>query len=303
MNMSNLLTMQCMLVALMMLGYLLMKIGMINEGSKKFLMDLVIYVTLPCSIVRSFIIEFNSEILMNSIRIFLLSIGFCVVAWVLGKFIFPGYEDRRKKVLQYGTICSNSGILGNPVAEGAFGSIGLLYAAIYLIPLRVFMWSVGVTYFTEAPSRKALIKKVVTHPCILAVGIGLVLMFAQWKLPGFIGTTVSSLANANTSMSMLLIGTILCSVPWREMVDRHSLYYCFIRLVVDPAIMYLMCILTGSEGIVTGVSVLLTAMPAASVTAVMAAKYDKDAAFAARIVALSTVLSMISAPAWGLLFV
>ena len=303
MNLSNLLTMQCMLIALMFLGYFLMKIGMIDAGGKKLLMDLVIYVTLPCSIVKSFIIEFNGEIFKNCIQIFIVSIVFCVLAWILGKFIFPGYEEKRKKVLQYGTICSNAGILGNPVAEGAFGSMGLLYASIYLIPLRTFMWSVGITYFTEAPSKKALVKKVVTHPCIIAVGIGLVLMLMQWSLPGFLGTTVASLASANTSLSMMLIGTILCSVPWREMVDKDSLYYCFIRLVVDPAIIYVVCRIFHVETLVMGVSVLLAAMPAASVTAVMAAKYDKDANFAARIVALSTILSMVTAPLWCLLFV
>lgn len=298
MDLSKLLTMQCMLVTLMFLGYFLMKIGMITSEGKKLLMDLVIYVTLPCSIVKSFIIELSEEIFRNCIQIFLISIVFCVLAWLLGKVIFPRYEEKRKKVLQYGTICSNAGILGNPVAEGAFGSMGLLYAAIYLIPLRVFMWSVGITYFTEAPDKKELVKKVVTHPCIVAVVVGLGLMLGQWSLPGFLGTTVSSLASANTSLSMMLIGTILCSVPWKEMIDRDSLYYCLVRLVIDPAIIWGVCILMGAESLVCGVSVLLAAMPAASVTAVMAAKYEKDEKFAARIVALSTIFSMVTAPIW-----
>ena len=38
------------------------------------------------------------------------------------------------KVLKYATMASNAGILGNPVAEGIFGSMGLFYASFYLIP-------------------------------------------------------------------------------------------------------------------------------------------------------------------------
>ena len=87
------------------------------------------------------------------------------------------------------------------------------------------------------------------------------------------------------------------------MGDRGSLYYCAVRLILIPGLVYLGCRIAGLEEMVTGVSVLLSAMPAASVTAVMASKYQQDAPFAAKIVALSTILSMITAPLWCLLFV
>lgn len=302
MNFGNLLEMQGMLIALMAVGYLLKRIGIITDEGKKVLMDLVIYVTLPCNIVKSFIIEFNVEIFNSCLEIFIIAILIQIMTMLLGKLLYPRYGDKRKKVLQYATICSNAGILGNPVAEGAFGSMGLLYASIYLIPQRVFMWSVGLTYYTESPSKKDLVKKVATHPCIIAVVIGLVLMIAQWDLPGFVGATVRSLASANTGVSMLVIGTILEGAHWKEMVDRDSLYYCFVRLILIPALVLLGCRLAGVTGLVMGVSVLLAAMPAASVTAVLASKYEKDEEFAARIVALSTIISMVTAPLWCLFF-
>ena len=33
-------------------------------------------------------------------------------------------------IFQYATVCSNAGFLGNPVAEGLYGSLGLLYACL-----------------------------------------------------------------------------------------------------------------------------------------------------------------------------
>ncbi|MFR3283583.1 MAG: hypothetical protein ACLTR6_03785 [Clostridium fessum] len=55
----------------------------------------------------------------------------------LNKVLFKGYSEQHRKVLQYCTIVSNGGFLGNPVAEGVYGSMGLLYASIFLIPMRV----------------------------------------------------------------------------------------------------------------------------------------------------------------------
>lgn len=303
MNLSNLLQMQGMLIIIMVLGLFLARMGTITPEGRQLLTDLVINVTLPCSIVKAFLIEFSMDILQSCIAIFLAAIVIQFLGMGLSHILYPGYEGQRKRVLQYATICSNAGILGNPIAEGVFGSIGLMYASIYLIPQRSFMWSFGLTYFTVSPSRWQLIKKILTHPCIIAVELGLVLLIGQFQLPGVISATISSLGSANTSVSMLLIGAILSTVDLKKMVDRDSLYYCAVRLILIPGLVYLGCRIAGLEEMVTGVSVLLSAMPAASVTAVMASKYQQDAPFAAKIVALSTILSMITAPLWCLLFV
>ena len=303
MNLSNLLQMQGMLIIIMVLGLFLARMGTITPEGRQLLTDLVINVTLPCSIVKAFLIVFSMDILQSCIAIFLAAIVIQFLGMGLSHILYPGYEGQRKRVLQYATICSNAGILGNPIAEGAFGSIGLMYASIYLIPQRSFMWSFGLTYFTVSPSRWQLIKKILTHPCIIAVELGLVLLIGQFQLPGVISATISSLGSANTSASMLLIGAILSTVDLKKMVDRDSLYYCAVRLILIPGLVYLGCRIAGLEEMVTGVSVLLSAMPAASVTAVMASKYQQDAPFAAKIVALSTILSMITAPLWCLLFV
>ena len=83
--------------------------------------------------------------------------------------------------MQYGTVSSNSGILGTPVAEGLFGAEGTLLAAVFLIPLRVVMWTLGLFFFTWE-SGKVSWKKVLTHPCVAAVLIGLVLMLTGLSL-------------------------------------------------------------------------------------------------------------------------
>ena len=298
MNFTGLFEMQGMLFLIMILGMVLKRRGIVGKEGKALLTDLVIQVTLPASILKSFQMEFNRQILTSCMVIIVVAILIQVGSWLLGMVLYPGFADDRKKVLQYATICSNAGILGNSIAEGIFGGLGLLYASIYVIPQRIFMWSVGLTYFTEAPDRKTLVKKVVTHPCILAVAAGFVLMVGQISLPGFLSTTVRTIAGANTFLAMMLVGTILADVPFRELPDRQALYYSFVRLVVIPLLVLIGCRLGRVDSLVTGVSVVLSGMPAASVTAVMGAKYGKDEVFATRCVVLSTLLSMATVPLW-----
>lgn len=290
--------MQGMLFLLMIIGAVLKKIGIITEEGKSVLADLVIYVTLPCSILKSFEIEFSEAILESSAIILLASCLIQAGCYVLNLFLYRGIEPAKKKVLRYATMTSNAGILGNPIAEGIFGSMGLFYASIYLIPQRTVMWSLGMTYFTESPDRKTLIKKICTHPCILAVFVGFVFMLLQFRLPGFLGATVRSLSNANTAVSMIFVGTVLAAAKPSELVTKTTCYYSAVRLVLIPGLVFAGCRLAGLESLVTGIAVVLAGMPAASVTAILASKYDGDDVFATKCVVFSTLLSMITVPLW-----
>ena len=70
------------------------------------------------------------------------------------------------------------------------------------------------------------------------------------------------------------------------------------KAVSAGAAVLLGCRLCGAESLVTGVSVVLAAMPMGGVTAVLAEKYGGDSAFASKCVAVSTVLSLITTPLW-----
>ncbi|MDD3250987.1 MAG: AEC family transporter [Lachnospiraceae bacterium] len=300
MDFSGLFEMQGMLFGIMLLGLFLERSGILKTEGRAILTDLVIMVTLPASILKSFQVEFNHQILMSCLVVFIVAVLIQLGAWILSMVLYPNIPEARKKVLQYATICSNSGILGNSIAEGIFGGLGLLYASIYVIPQRTFMWSVGLTYFTEAPDKKTLVKKVMTHPCILSVLAGFLIMLFQIPLPGFVSLTIRTVANANTFLAMLLVGSILADVKLRTLPEPSSLYYSFIRLVLIPLLVLTGCRLGHVDAFVTGVSVVLSGMPAASVTAVMALKYKKDEIFATKCVVLSTLLSMVTVPLWCL---
>ena len=62
-----------------------------------------------------------------------------------------------------------------------------------------------------------------------------------------------------------------------------------------PLLIWGGCRLAGIDSLVTNISVVLAGMPAASVTAILAEKYDSDAEFA-RCVVLSTLLSVVTVP-------
>lgn len=302
-DIQRLMTLQGMLFLLTGIGILIRKCRLLPAEAQGMLTDLILYVILPCNIALSFRIDINRELLQNLGVAFLVAWAVQAVAWTLSRVLYLKYPDGRKRVLQYATVCSNGGFMGNPISESVFGAMGLMYASVFLIPQRIVMWSAGITLFTQAPDKKTLFKKVITHPCIIAVIVGMFLMVFRPALPEFIEKTASSLGSCTTPLSMLMVGMILADVDdIKSMFSWEMIRYTLIRLVILPGIVFVGCKICRLDSLVTGVAVLMTAMPAACMTTILANKYHGDSMFASKCVVFSTAMTLVTLPMWCMLF-
>ncbi len=295
MDFQTMVGLQLMLFLLILAGVYAQKRGILNEQAQKMLSDLLIGVILPCNIVSSFHIELTPRLLYESGLVLVVAFGAQVLFLLFSRIFYFKTERRRQMVLRYATICSNAGFLGLPLAGSIFGAEGTLYASIALIPLRVFMWSSGLSLFTKT-SAKSTFKTLITHPCIIAVFVGFGVLFMPWELPTFLAKAVDSIGGCTIPVSMIIIGSILAGVNIKKVVSFVSLYFSFIRLILIPVALYGILVLLPVPPLVTGVTVLLAAMPAGSTTAILAARYDGDAEFASALVFVSTLLSLVTIP-------
>jgi len=242
----------------------------------------------------------SPEILRQCIVVLIAALGLQMLYFVLNKVLYIRFRASKRIIAQYATIVNNASFIGLPLLESVYGEPGLLYGSVILIPMRIFMWTAGLSLFTSA-DMKHRIRIVATHPCIWAVLLGFGYLFVPFELPGFLSGTITAIGNCNLAMSMLVIGSILSEVDLKQILDRDCLYYSLFRLIVIPAIMYGALALLRADHVTTGSVVLSSAMPAAATTAMLADKYGKDSAFASKTVFTSTVLSMLTLPVMAVL--
>lgn len=292
---NNLIDLQVELFLFMMLGYVLNKLHLIDAKARKSITDLVIFIVLPCNIIYSFMIKMSVEIIESGIIIFFVSVFIQILCELLSHILYPHVSEQQNKVLKYATICSNAGFMGSPLVQGLYGLQGLLFASIYLIPQRVIMWSSGIACFSSAKG-KDVIKKVLTHPCIIAVLIGIFIMLLQIELPTYMTKTIASVSNCTMFLSMLVIGGVLAEISFKSVLNKLVIYFSFIRLLLIPCIVLLGCYLLKLPMLVCAVACVLAGMPAGTTTVILAEKYDGDSALAVQLIFLSTALSLISVP-------
>ena len=212
-------------------------------------------------------------------------------------------DDSRRGIMRYAFQFANCGYLGNPVIEGLYGAPGLVYASVFLLPVRIFMWSVGVECFQEgAGNFSKTLKRTITHPCVLATIIGVVWMFfPQVKLPDFLYNTINGFNQCLTPMTMLTIGFIMGETDMRRIFCRDLGVITVLRLGIQPLIVLGVCYLLHLEPLVAEVITVLVSMPVANTTALLASQHDCDYGFASGLVVFTTLVSMVTIPIYGML--
>lgn len=298
-ELSGLFELQFLMLVDLGIGYFACKMKLAKAEEREVLAKLVVYFFLPCNIVSSFEIEQNPDLLNKMLMIFVISCLIQLSCSIINRLCYQQSNQVRKPVLQYATACSNAGFMGNAVAEGIYGQLGLMLAQIYLVPARIIMWSAGVAYFEGGKGNTIkTIQKVMTHPCVIAVMIGLIRLLLNIRFPFAVEQTMTSLGRCATPLIMIYIGMIIAETGFRKLLNRETIRYAVFRLLVIPGVALVIVKTLQADVVTSGISVLLAAMPAGTTTAVLAGQYQADEELAADIIVLTTLMSIIVLPLW-----
>ena len=296
---KNMIDMQLMMFLLVGIGFFIRKKGIVNTEGRMNMIDLCLHITLPFNVLHSFLRKWDWNLFIACGVILLLSVGFNAISVFFSAVLYKKQEANRQKSLKYGTIISNSGFLGNPMVEGIYGSEGLLYAALFMLPVRIVMWTIGIAVFLKGRKEK-LWKNVLTHPCIVAIYAGVIIMVCGIQFPTFVEKTIVGISGCNTPLSMMLVGMMLAEVKPKGLIDKTMVFYTAIRLLIIPAVVFAITAFLPIDGTLRGITVIMAGMPAPITTALLSAKYGGDEKYATGMVFLSTILSLITLPLWCL---
>ena len=101
----------------------------------------------------------------------------------------------------------------------------------------------------------------------------------------------------NTPVAMILLGVFLAEVDLKKAFLHTKLYVVSaLRLIIIPVIAILIGRLFNLDDHLLSATIITAACPVATVAALFAAKYDLDTAYASEMVAINTLISIITIP-------
>ena len=299
---DRMLSTQALMFIYVMTGIIMARTKILKHEGRSSFINLLLDITLPCMILNSFNIETGIDELNAAGEIMIISFACFIVAYATAKIIWRKEPHNRRAVLEFSTLFSNAGNAGMPIVALVFGAEGVFYASFYLLPVRILIWTVGLSLFVDEGNLKNKIMILLKTPSLVVVFIGIALMFSPVKLPAVVSTAVKNIGDMTGPLSMMIIGAALGESDIQKAFEFDAFKLTFVRLILLPVIYIFMLKFIGVKNILWQVAVVLTAMPAAANTEIIAEMYGKDYEFAARCVVVSTILSLVTVPFITLLF-
>ena len=272
------------------------KKNIINEEINKGLRRILLEITLPLLVINCFSFEFSDGMGKNVLTAFIYSITFMALGAIISYiFLFP-LKGEKKKILHFANVFSNCGFIGFPIINSLYGAEGVVYTSIFNMVFTIALWTYGVMIFSDKMSKKK-IKKVLVNPAIIAVYIGIPIMLLNIKLPSFLIDTTKIVGDMTAPISMIIVGSILSKVRIKDVFKEVSIYYeALIKLIIIPLILFLIKIIIKDNTTVINTIIVLQAMPAAAMTSIFAADFNKEKEYSAKVVFITTLLSIITIP-------
>lgn len=142
------------------------------------------------------------------------------------------------------------------------------------------------------------IKKIFSPPLVTFFAVIPLILF-NIKLPSFFMDTCKYMGNLDTPMLMLMIGTIIHSIGFKQIKLGRDLIQTFIgRFIITLLFVVVALKYVPVDELMGKVFIMQSSMPVMAQTVVSASVYECDYKFAASAVSLSTILSLFLIPVY-----
>ena len=310
-------------LVIILIGYFCRKRGIFDNKTGKVLTGIVLSLSLPALAYNSFMSDINEETLRNGMGLLVWGIAMYPILMLLTLPIFAKYKGDEKTTLRVLSIFGSTTFFGIPIVTAIYGPQGTLYASIFNIGYRIFLYSYGYIKMSGLSMKKENLKQMFLNPIVVATFLGLFVWMFQTYLPQVAvaveqdGETIKKsvaflridhtfpqlfqvfkyLGGLASPLAWLAIGSTLGAVSFKEAFsDKKTWYYTIVKLALVPAINIAILYALSLVGFRT--VVIMMATPPATVAVAYAINFDREALFASNASLMATLGAVLMAPIW-----
>ena len=284
---------------MILLGYLLKRIGVINENFVEITSKFVFNVSLPAFIfMKISALDLTAVLDMGQVLfIYAGTLFVYLTIWIISTFFIK--DGRDLSVFVQGAYRSNYAIVGLAIISNLFGDEGLGKASLILAFLLPFYNVLAVVILT-VPMRKirklnllSTVYEVMLNPLIIAVIISLPFSYFKLELPSMLLTTGNFLSDVALPLALIGIGGSL-NIENIKRASTLAFSSSILKLIVVPIVLTFFAYLFGYRAMDLGIMFVLFACPTAIVSFIMAEAMGCNSKLAGNIVVISTIGSVIT---------
>ncbi len=296
------------LFSLLLIGYLLVKLKVLDVASAGVLSKLENKVFLPALMLGTFLSGFTPERLAKSGWMFLAGVAVLIVTVplaILGARLCTR-DGYLRRIYTYGLSFSNFGFMGNAVVSVLFPAIFAEYL-VFTLPFWILiqLWGIPALLIASDGEKPSLGKslKALCNPMLIGMLIGMAIGISGLTLPAWLSSLVTETGACMSPVAMLLTGMTVAGIDLGATVRNGSIWkVSLLRLIVFPLVGLAVLLLLPLPEAYRICILCVLAMPLGLNTVVIPSAYGRDTTAAAGMALISHVLSCVTIPLIFLLF-
>ena len=306
------------------LGFAAERLRWFPEATARLCTRLLLYVVTPCVVVNSFLnIEYSPQAVKGLLISLLCGALLHVAGMLMSEPFFRGRKQpETESVLHFAAVYGNCGYMGLPLAQAMVGPQGVFYCSVVILTFQVcsfthgtYVMSGGVPFRKSTPHSPGLCgasgqgtgdrdqsvkfqwKNLVLNAGVLSVAVGLPIFLLQLPVPALVKTPLASVAAMNSPLAMLMFGAYLSRTKVQGLLRSKKLFATMgIKLFAVPAVVMAALLFMRAEPALLNALLISAAAPPANNTVVFAARHGRDTGYAAQVVSLLSLLSIVTMP-------
>lgn len=292
------------LFIIVVLGYVLCKLGYMGEDFDRKLSSIVVDVTCPLLILSSVMGESLPD---RTLILPLLGVGFLtyVLLLVFGFFVprLIAADRDDQGMIGFALMFANVGFIGYPIVSSIFGAKAVFYAALLNMPNTFFIFTAGVMLVKGEYSVRKLNLKLLFSPAMIAAFVAALLVALDVHTPEIVARPVTMVGNITVPAALMIIGSSMARLPLHDIIGSPKVYVAsVVRLGLVPVSLYFLFKVCGVSDIVNEINTVVIAMPVASFGTMFCMKYGRNPALMTEMTFITTVGSIFTIPLITMLF-
>lgn len=278
---------------LMAIGFIVFRKKLINEEGTKQLSNLLVWVINPLIMLTRYQMDFSMIKLKELGISFIISLGAMLIGFLIGEIIFKKDQNIDKFAIGF----ANAGFIGIPLVTSIMGIDKVFFLSAYLVCFGILSYTYGI-YIVSGNKKLITVRSLVLNPGIIAVVFGLLIFISPIKLPTILYSAFNLVGGTNTPIAMILLGTYIAKSKFITLFsDRHAYFVCLVKLIIIPMVIIILFKFLPAELVEIKMVVLIAMSTPVGLTVPMFSQmYGGNYEYGAKLVGLSTLLSLATIP-------
>ena len=291
------------LFLLILLGYLVVRIGRWSPDVTKGLSKFVFNIAVPALLFKS--MSRISNLPSVDMRLLLAFFGSCLCVFVVARLLswkLFRMDGAGQSVFGLGCIYGNNVFLGVPLAQMALGEAAMPTVALIIAfngPLLWLLVTMSVEFSRQGRLSPATLlqamKSVISNPVIASIILGVLFGFSGVQMPDFLDTSLQMTAKAAAPTALVVIGMGLAEYGIRE-GWHQSIVITGLKLLVQPLLVWGLALAIGLPKTEMQTVVMMASLPVGVNAYLMAEYFGTTKGPVASSMVLSTMMAAFVTP-------